>query len=906
MASSTEVPADPQTLLDPIAAEHRRALERRVAMGISRPGGHDATPWALAFSGGGIRSATFCLGVLQGLAQSDAASDGQGVAPANVLPQFDYLSTVSGGGFIGSFFSSLFRPNRLNRQQPLDDKDTARQAYQVFKEDPPGRMHGAVKFDAACPGRAPLAWLRENGRYMAPTGSGDMVYATAVAMRNWCAMHYVLGVTLLAGCLSLAFSHAFVVHWHDVSAWSNAIFRYEVKLLAAVLAEQSTIWWSPAWWLILPLLVLWLLPAGAAYWMTHPPLGHDVSSPPTRYSKVSVCAAIAGFLFMAYAWFGERALGVEWKALARALAAIGFVTVAGVVWHAITCSLGLPTISAQRVLLTRCLAKAFVVVGALAVFAVVHTVAQTLYVHAGSIQSSLFGSAASVTALVWVVRRLAAAFEEKDRKGWLAHIPFEAVVTIAGGALFFLVALFWALVVLWIQWHGDPPRLSVLENSQEHLVVVQVLGVMFLLVLELSIVLGRFPGFLNLSTLQGLYGARLTRAYMGASNGMRFDPRPEFQRLRSVAEPHKDDHMTMDQLYENPYAPMHIINVCVNQNIDPAEQLVQRDRKGRPLAIVPSGFALDGTHYAMPQEAGAGALTTRLTVGEWIGVSGAAFSTGMGREGGIGRSLLLGLANVRLGRWWQSGIPTERPGPEPWLRRTFKTQTYLLDELFAKFYGTRRPLQYLSDGGHFENMALYELVRPQRGVRLTVACDCGCDPQYQFADLANLIRLARIDFGTEIEVDCKIAEDEVLGKVFGTPEQFLPDCKDEHAQSKCAMLLNVYHSDDAYRAKQPNAQIILIKPRVTPDACADIEQYQDTHTDFPQQPTADQFYDEAQWESYRKLGLEITKTVFGAGPDGGAYRDALWSWVLNVELATGKFVLGNTDYSAATSDGDNP
>jgi hypothetical protein len=337
----------------------------------------------------------------------------------------------------------------------------------------------------------------------------------------------------------------------------------------------------------------------------------------------------------------------------------------------------------------------------------------------------------------------------------------------------------------------------------------------------------------------------------------------------------------LEQLYANPLAPMHIINVCVNQNIDPAEQLVQRDRKGRPLAILPSGFALDGEYHPMPNGAGAGMLNSRLTVGEWVGVSGAAFATGMGRDGGIGRALLNGLANLRLGRWWQSGIVSEQPfGSGRWLREKLKTQMYLLDELFARFYGTRRPLHYLSDGGHFENTALYELVRRERGISLMVACDCGCDPDYQFLDLANLIRLARIDFGTEIEVDRKIAHHFVLGQVFGTPDQFHPDCKDEHAPLKCALLLNVYHRDESYRARQPDARIILIKPRLTTDACADLEQYQATHPEFPQEPTADQFYDEAQWESYRKLGLETTKVVFGAGMNRDNYRDALWSWVL--------------------------
>src|SRR5258707_1168823 len=48
----------------------------------------------LALSGGGIRSATFNLGVLQALAR------------AKVLRNFDFLSTVSGGGYVGGFFGA--------------------------------------------------------------------------------------------------------------------------------------------------------------------------------------------------------------------------------------------------------------------------------------------------------------------------------------------------------------------------------------------------------------------------------------------------------------------------------------------------------------------------------------------------------------------------------------------------------------------------------------------------------------------------------------------------------------------------------------------------------------------------------------------------------------------------------
>jgi hypothetical protein len=60
----------------------------------------------LAFSGGGIRSATFCLGVIQALAR------------LRLLRAFDYLSTVSGGGYIGAWLSTLIFRSRRGRTVP--------------------------------------------------------------------------------------------------------------------------------------------------------------------------------------------------------------------------------------------------------------------------------------------------------------------------------------------------------------------------------------------------------------------------------------------------------------------------------------------------------------------------------------------------------------------------------------------------------------------------------------------------------------------------------------------------------------------------------------------------------------------------------------------------------------------
>ncbi len=891
--------------LNYLDAERQRAGERRAAMGIARAPGHEAVPWALAFSGGGIRSATFCLGVLQGLMQVEAPAQPvsgtgpQAAARRTLLRQFDYLSTVSGGGFVGSFFISLFARKRLNRPGELDDKATAEQAYQVFREDPPGRLHGNDCFDAAHPGRSPLAWLRENGRYMAASG-GDRAYAAAIAIRNWCAMHFVLGTLLLSLYLFMAFTHVSIMYWTDVAGWTNYVRDYEVGLLRSLMRGASTLWWSPAWWLIMPMTLLWLLPAGVAFWMTQPSFGKDLTSPPERFSRPALFAAVVGAVLMVFAWCGQRALGSQWDGVAQVLAGVGFIALMGVVWHTLTYFY--PSISAQRVGLTRALVNAMLCILAIAMFATVHTVAQTLYAKYGALFSWLGATARSlvttsgqgdssfsalaggvVALMVWLVRRLSAAFEEKEREGWLAKFPLGAMVDTCAVVLLFLVAMFWAQLVVWIQWHGAAPDIWLLQNVEAHRVVVLVLGIVFLLSVGLAVTVGRFPGFLNLSTLQGYYSERVTRAFLGASNGARFDARNGDRRVLSVAHPESSDLIMLDQYYGNALAPMHIINVCMNQTIDPAEQLVQSDRKGKPLAILPSGFTVDGMHYDMPESVDARGLSARLTVGEWVGVSGAAIATGMGRAGGSGRALLYGLANLRLGRWWESGVFKDYPTrAKRYARQTFKTQTYLLDELFARFYGAKRPLQYLSDGGHFENMALYELLRPERGIRLMVACDCGCDPQYQFADLANLMRMVRIDFGVEIEVDRKIAATAVFSQIFGTPEQFQAGCSDEHAAHKCALLLNVYHSDESYHARRPDARVVVVKPRLVPQLCADLVQYQATHGDFPQEATADQCYDEAQWESYRKLGLETTKLVFGAGigADRDGYCDALWRVLL--------------------------
>ena len=103
-ALDASAPADPESRL--------RALHAR----IHARGG----PTALSLSGGGIRSATFGLGVLQGLAH------------VGVLGSLDYLSTVSGGGYIGGWFTAwLHRHGADGRSAVLSSMDPGRRTEQA-------------------------------------------------------------------------------------------------------------------------------------------------------------------------------------------------------------------------------------------------------------------------------------------------------------------------------------------------------------------------------------------------------------------------------------------------------------------------------------------------------------------------------------------------------------------------------------------------------------------------------------------------------------------------------------------------------------------------------------------------------------------------------------------------------
>ena len=158
----------------------------------------------------------------------------------------------------------------------------------------------------------------------------------------------------------------------------------------------------------------------------------------------------------------------------------------------------------------------------------------------------------------------------------------------------------------------------------------------------------------------------------------------------------------------------------------------------------------------------------------------------------------------------------------------------------------------LSDGGHFENLGLYEMVL--RRCHYIVVSDAGEDPECSFADLGEAIRKIRIDFGISIEFE---------------PMTIYPRSQIDALKSagqkgyNCAIgRIRYSEVDPAVDGKTvPDGIIIYIKPACYGDEPRDIYEYFKKSETFPHESTADQFFSESQFESYRMLGEYTIKKL---------------------------------------------
>ena len=193
--------------------------------------------------------------------------------------------------------------------------------------------------------------------------------------------------------------------------------------------------------------------------------------------------------------------------------------------------------------------------------------------------------------------------------------------------------------------------------------------------------------------------------------------------------------------------------------------------------------------------------------------------------------------NVRLGWWFPN------PGRKAWAARGLSSSLPYLGHELLGTANEKKDYLNISDGGHFENLGVYELIR--RRCKVIIAGDAECDEALEFGGLGNLVRICATDFGAEIDLDVRsIAEQ-----------------KNGHSLAHSAIGKIKYSNGTI-------GYLIYLKASMTGDEAIGITQYRAEHPSFPHETTANQFYSEAQFESYRLLGQHVVEWAFRGVPTG--------------------------------------
>lgn len=262
----------------------------------------------------------------------------------------------------------------------------------------------------------------------------------------------------------------------------------------------------------------------------------------------------------------------------------------------------------------------------------------------------------------------------------------------------------------------------------------------------------------------------------------------------------------------------------------------------------------------------------RMTLPAAVTISAAAMNPGMGMYSNQMLSVLMTMFNARLGFWISNPRILEKTRAIVWW------PIYFFRELLGRI-GSNNTMINISDGGHIENLGVYELLR--RGCRLIVAVDAGEDKSYAFTDLNNLIIRARNELGLEI----RFRHDE-------QPEELIRPRPSQVYSKKRYAVADIYQWWDDQKVVDPATQrevsqvvnfdeprkigtFIYVKSSVlAPTGKPVLSEAEDRlkfgtykykiyHPDFPHEPTSDQFFDEIQWEAYYQLGQYLGADMLG-------------------------------------------
>jgi len=330
----------------------------------------------------------------------------------------------------------------------------------------------------------------------------------------------------------------------------------------------------------------------------------------------------------------------------------------------------------------------------------------------------------------------------------------------------------------------------------------------------------------NRFSAHGLYRDRLMRAYLGASNTTRdpdpftgFDPRDNVQ-MYELAN-------------DKAERPLLVVNTTLNL-VRSSEHLAWQQRKAESFSITPLYCGNFHEGYRSSKLYGG---PNGISLATAVTISGAAASPNAGYHSSPLVTFLMTLFNARLGCWLGN---TNKYGQDTFRRSGPRHAGKIRFAELLGFTDAEHSFINLSDGGHFENLGIYEMVL--RRCRLIVASDAGADPDFDFEDLGNAVRKIRIDFGVPI--------------TFDQPIRILPR-RDEGAHGLACAIGRIGY-DEVEAGAAPGSLLYLKPTLLAPKGPPyDVVSWSKSSASFPHEPTTDQWFNEAQFESYRALGESL-------------------------------------------------
>ncbi len=728
---------------DLLRSEHARIQEHRRNRGVPARGNHVG----LALSGGSARAAAFCLGVVQSLDN------------AQLFRYVDYLSTVSGGGYIGTSLSWYLRGGEKDfpfaDQAKADsrhrDGDEGERRLELIRQHDQ-RLAPGTQFDGAAFGDGGNR-AQESPR---PSGAGiDALSVASLLIQSAFLSLFVYGSLLVMVFVVLASLDALFeparAFLQSAAPWAALRKSLEHAHFATAAATVLLAWVS--------LVFVWYS------------LGTYLHDPIRRGDPESARMSTRRY---------EKRLRLQ-RRLGRYLK-----------WIVVLLVMGL-TPAVNRVLHDS--VESWIAGGGTGVVGVLFAVIATFAV----VRSGQ--KRASETSRIRAIRRF--------------------VLRFAGGIL-----------VLSLVFLSHSVASAILDGGS--------VGILWV-VLGLALLVGLMSN-VNLLGLNRLHRDRLMEAFMAGPDAVR----------QGTWRPAVDaDRLGLAQVCgADTVGPYQLLN-C-NLNTAGSSQSRFRGRGGDSFLLSPLYCGSSATGWAPTAEW----MRGRMTLSTAMAISGA----GVGLESGVQGDgtdkdflprMLRTALGLGLGYWAQN--PNPRYG-----KRSKRLPNFLFPGLSQGLSGRglseQRVYLELTNGGHFDNLGVYELVR--RRVELIIAVDaCAAN---KFGSLGNAIEKARVDFGTNIRFD--VDQFGLDGIVAGSESE--DPITDENSRSRrCFAIATIEYPDG------PPGLLVYIKSTMIEGVTGEVLAYRSVNPAFPAPPTDEPAFGEVQFEAYRELGFSLGQTTLREYPE---------------------------------------